>query len=82
MSAPMALSPTTEACTQTDRMLAMLCVPVATLLLRMPFDRLVTLTGWLAASTARPVTVTAASSMVAAVARVARHHPGRVACLE
>lgn len=82
MSTPMELSRTAESCTRTDRVLGMLCVPFATLLLRMRFDRLVALTGRLAAITARPVTVTETSSMVAAVRRAARHHPGRIACLE
>lgn len=52
------------------------------LLLRMPFDRLVALTGWLGAITARPVASRRPGGWWPRCAVGGRHHLGRVACLE
>lgn len=65
-----------------DRLLAPLCLTLATGLLRLRFGRVVALTRWTTRRCRQSATPVEAASMTTAVRSAARHRSGRVACLE
>lgn len=65
-----------------DRILAPLCLTLATALLHLRFGRVVAVAGWTARRCHRPATEGEAASITTALRHAARHRPGRMACLE
>lgn len=82
MSAPMALNAPQHRAGMGNRVLAGLCIWLATALLRLRFGRVLAVARWAKRRCARPATATEAAGATAAVQVAARNRAGRVACLE
>ncbi|MBV9845821.1 MAG: lasso peptide biosynthesis B2 protein [Kutzneria sp.] len=84
MSTPMALDAIgrTSPASRRDRLLAPLCLTLASSLLRLRFGRVLAIARWTTRRCRRPATLAEATSMTSAIRAAARHRAGRVACLE
>lgn len=82
MTIPMALTASGRTGPPLDRLLARGCLLAATMLLRIPFSRLLATVVWCQQRTPQRATAQQAAEFIAAVTAAGRSSRGRVACLE